>query len=221
MARSLRSRRCDQAVVRATAARRLPGAGKLSIRRRRGAVPEIPGHPAAVNAGTVTVLKGRHTCCATPLGWLELVKQCSRGHHHRRPLGFRDDETPRLPLVREWIHASPRRRQAPSVLPLGLPQGLRCSGAPMGGRSNRHRSVDGAGTQERPYTNARVGAGHCFARDGRRGGPAASCACGAGRGEWQRASEGFRRAVGPDHHGAPTRLRSSPVFITCTSRYLI
>jgi len=62
-------------------------------------VPEIPGHPAAVNAGTVTVLKGRHTCCATPLGWLELVKQRSRGHHHRRPLGFRDDETPRLPLV--------------------------------------------------------------------------------------------------------------------------
>src|SRR5690242_9255101 len=33
-------------MVRSFVAHRLPGAGELSIWRRRGAVPEIPGHPA-------------------------------------------------------------------------------------------------------------------------------------------------------------------------------
>jgi len=55
-------------------------------------------------------------------------------------------------------------RQTASFLPLGVPQGLRCGWAPMGGRSNRHRGADRGCTEERRCRNARVGASLCFDR---------------------------------------------------------
>jgi hypothetical protein len=127
--------------------------------------------------------------------------------------GFQIDETPRksprLRLVQQQLRASSQWRQTASVLPPGVPQGIRRSSAAMGRRSDSHRGADRRRAQEWPCTNARVGGGCSFAR-----GPPVRPACGAPRRERRRASEGFRRVVGPDHHGAPTRLRSSPGFIT-------
>jgi len=124
--------------------------------------------------------------------------------------GFQIDETPRkwprLPLVQQQLRASSQWRQTASFLPPGVPQGLRCGWAPMGGRSNRCRHADRGCAQEWPCINARVGGGRYDGRAGKRGGSAASYARGAQRGGWRRASKGLREPLGPDDRDAAARL---------------
>ena len=86
-----------------------------------------------------------------------------------------------LRLVREGVHASKQWRQTAGVLPLGMPQGLRRGRTSMGRPSDHRWSINRAGTEERPRSNARVGA-RCYpSRVGVCGALAGCRACSARR----------------------------------------
>jgi hypothetical protein len=68
--------------------------------------------------------------------------------------------------VRKCLRAARYRGPSASLLPSGLPQGLRCGRAPLGGRGDRYRNADHRCAAKRLRRNARVGAGSRLARVG-------------------------------------------------------
>ena len=74
---------------------------------------------------------------------------------HRATGSSRSDRSGSLHVVRARLHAARHRRPRPALLPLGLPPGLRCCRAPLGGRGDRRWHADLGLASERGSRNAR------------------------------------------------------------------